>query len=624
MMVDDKLQHGIALAKIGKIVEARNVLSKVIKNNPKSEAGWLWLAWISEKKEHKLFCINRILQINPNNKAAKSFLARLNSETPKDRSQFFVGHELTQENRQDLRRVIKNTFNSLEPYYADEAVEGKSVLFKICQKIFLTPFSLFDLSVPNPNVYLELGIALGLNKPIIMITKESSQIPFSLEGHNIIIYTGYSDLKVKLSKLRDQGFLQTLPNSKDYCYFCNKVCDGMATPPDDNAYLILEKNRLLWRDLKTSLATCLSEYHLYPIFLTNDMIGPVLCNIRRKVLSSQFSICKLGDLADPNSFLALGMAIGSAMPWLLLSNPHDRVPSNLQGYDRIEYSTFSDLEIRLSKYLDRFLKMVIPHRLEETEDTNKMDLPFWIQFDIWKARIASPVTKRTEIKGQIRVVKYQGKKYLGRNIISARGLLFGRSHDCDVVIESHMVSARQFHILRRRDQRYFVEDLHSKNGTWLNGNLLRPGIPVEIGVGDTIIVHGARFVIWDDTPLPEIDNNQSSKKTGSLTPLVERIEIPDLPPPSYMNGMNHWLRLVVLTLDGQTTFEFEVQTFYPVSRILKELAILMKLPEKQYRFLYKNELIDEYATPLSLDLKQGTLLELIVDNSGMSNTILEI
>ena len=58
-------------------------------------------------------------------------------------------------------------------------------------------------------------------------------------------------------------------------------------------------------------------------------------------------------------------------------------------------------------------------------------------------------------------------------------LTVGRAHECDVVVGEGTVS--RFHAeLRHRAGRWFVRDLDSKNGTWVNGRRVREA-PVARG-----------------------------------------------------------------------------------------------------------------------------------------------
>lgn len=64
-----------------------------------------------------------------------------------------------------------------------------------------------DVSTENANVFLELGIAYNLKKPIILLCSKkdfdegwNKKLPFDLQGRELIIYEHKIDLKVKLGK----------------------------------------------------------------------------------------------------------------------------------------------------------------------------------------------------------------------------------------------------------------------------------------------------------------------------------------------------------------------------------------------------------------------------------------
>jgi hypothetical protein len=617
-MTEKQLRKGIALAKAGKKLDARHILGQVVRNNPRSIQGWLWLAGVVETEEQRRYCLEKVLQLNPQNKWIRRALTRIKPETVGETkvAKPPAASPPHTENLEEYRKVIGSVFSPLghEPYCAgksaDPGVEGDSLLLGICQKIFSASFGVFDLSSGNLNGYIEMGIALGLNRPIVATAPEKTPLPPVLEGHRVIRYADYSDLEAKLSRLCDQGFPPTTQPVPDYCHFCGRVCESMSTPPDENAYLVLHSSKLLWRNLMRSLAPYLVEYHLYPVYLAGRASGETLCDMRRQVLASQFVLGHLGALSNESSFLALGMAIGSRVPWILLSRKgQGPVPSDLQGVDRIEYATLADLKGPLTDALGLFLGRVMSGAVVKNDGTAMLSLPFWMQLEDWIDRFKQPAQAPAAVRGKMRVAQYEGQKYVSKHIVPTRGLLFGRSLDCDVVVENQSVSSRHFRILRGRTGKYFVEDLHSKNSTFLNGARLSPGKRVALNLNDTIRVPGARFLIWDDRPLPQEETVQTFGDTSLLPPIL-KLEIPDVAPPTYLSTWDHSMVLTVVLPDGHHRAMFEVQAYCPMGRILSELVDLLDLPRRRYRFRIGDRFIDNNETPLSIGIRRRDVLSM--------------
>src|SRR5262245_24150599 len=61
----------------------------------------------------------------------------------------------------------------------------------------------------------------------------------------------------------------------------------------------------------------------------------------------------------------------------------------------------------------------------------------------------------------------------------------GRQHDSNICLSGNAVSRHHAQILRRGDD-YFIEDLGSSNGTYLNGKRLVPHAPVGLYEDDRL------------------------------------------------------------------------------------------------------------------------------------------
>ena len=78
--MDDLLQQGIAAAEAGDRTRARQILSRVVEANPHSEKAWLWLSGAVESGRDRLSCLDRVLEINPDNEIARHGMAMLKQQ----------------------------------------------------------------------------------------------------------------------------------------------------------------------------------------------------------------------------------------------------------------------------------------------------------------------------------------------------------------------------------------------------------------------------------------------------------------------------------------------------------------------------------------------------------------
>ena len=73
------------LIEMGKHKKARKLLREIAKVNPKDDEVFLLFAHAAQKREQTIYCLNKALEINPSNEAARKFLASFQSPpTSKD------------------------------------------------------------------------------------------------------------------------------------------------------------------------------------------------------------------------------------------------------------------------------------------------------------------------------------------------------------------------------------------------------------------------------------------------------------------------------------------------------------------------------------------------------------
>lgn len=71
---------------------------------------------------------------------------------------------------------------------------------KICRELQSCGLAIFNISDLNPNVMLELGLAYGMGKPVIIVKDSKTKIITDIGGIEYIEYTHAHDLQQKLIK----------------------------------------------------------------------------------------------------------------------------------------------------------------------------------------------------------------------------------------------------------------------------------------------------------------------------------------------------------------------------------------------------------------------------------------
>jgi len=84
------------------------------------------------------------------------------------------------------------------------------------------------------------------------------------------------------------------------------------------------------------------------------------------------------------------------------------------------------------------------------------------------------------------LIIHEGEKTGQRFILQEPELIIGRGGECGLVLPERQVSREHIRIYRAGET-YYLEDLDSKNGTWVNGRQIK-GEPVPLRDGDEINV----------------------------------------------------------------------------------------------------------------------------------------
>lgn len=79
-MSDEKIRNAVQFIKQGDKRNAGIILQEIVKENPSNENAWLYLAYCVAKIEHKRYCLEKIITINPNNLHAQKALKDLETQ----------------------------------------------------------------------------------------------------------------------------------------------------------------------------------------------------------------------------------------------------------------------------------------------------------------------------------------------------------------------------------------------------------------------------------------------------------------------------------------------------------------------------------------------------------------
>jgi len=93
-------------------------------------------------------------------------------------------------------------------------------------------------------------------------------------------------------------------------------------------------------------------------------------------------------------------------------------------------------------------------------------------------------------------------------VLNGKTAQLGRGPANEVRLNEPSVSRRHVKIYRNNDE-YCVEDLQSKNGTWINGNLIESGVTVQVKQGIPIAVGNVLVSLGEKCPSNRLPNQYS-------------------------------------------------------------------------------------------------------------------
>lgn len=275
---------------------------------------------------------------------------------------YFVAQEFN-DNKDDLRRSIDDALNKFGyvSVVASDFYLSERLLCKIAALIQGTPFGVYQLTTSqNRNVYLELGIALGLGKSFILVKDRSATPVRIIQDIEYYQINNYLDVRYDLGSLLEK-------------YMASIGTSQIATTHSDESSreVVIYHGDTESIDITVTLAREIKNLGFAPVILgkfqekladylkSEVNIEPRFVESREKILKaikdSKYGVFRIHKSASADNFVAMGISIGLNKPFLPLKHLGEDIPSDLSYLSPLEYSGYTDLERRLKLHLPTWL-----------------------------------------------------------------------------------------------------------------------------------------------------------------------------------------------------------------------------------------------------------------------------
>jgi CheY-like chemotaxis protein len=285
----------------------------------------------------------------------------------------FVGHSQKAVWAEDILTACDEAFNlpgfNLEVDYAARHFKPDvSLRVKAVELIANAHYGVYDLSSykledgtwqsPN-NVFVELGIAIGLNRPTLLLRHKSNEplpLPECLKSLDIISFTGGITLRKELIE-RLPNWLERAPDvawHNRQCIFGGRICEYREVHPkirdlktrkilchiadgsdvdQDNFRELIENEFAKYEKL---------EYRFLDALNIREGYSFLICSYCQLIRSSSFAIYRITQKTHAETYVAIGISLaleaqfGYPIPKILITDKKMDVPSILTGYEVVE------------------------------------------------------------------------------------------------------------------------------------------------------------------------------------------------------------------------------------------------------------------------------------------------
>lgn len=278
--------------------------------------------------------------------------------------------------------------------FADEQALPGTLLSTICQSILNTEIGVYDITGYmgttidgfNENALIELGLAIGLNRPTaVLMNEQLKPAPAPLEPLEPVLYATYPQLARSLKETVEDRLHRAIDGriSGTFCASCLRDCPAARRRrvEPQRAYTLIGVDAQQDDDLIYHFEQEIRKFDMTPY--ADAAAAPayptVVCEwvarLRRTRVALFFLKKPYNDPQNAAVHIQVGIAAGLGTPWAMILPADQTPPTDLRGLLYINYGQTRTLFRRelgnnvrsliLNRHPDQFLDIYTPLRPDE-------------------------------------------------------------------------------------------------------------------------------------------------------------------------------------------------------------------------------------------------------------------
>jgi hypothetical protein len=268
---------------------------------------------------------------------------------------YFVAQEFSPD-RDDLRGALATALAEfgVQPVCADDLYWPGPILCKISALIQGTPFGVYQLTVSqNRNVFLELGIAMGLGRPFVLVKDKGADVSPLAQGFEYYPIDSYLELRYELGE-KVRPFLADVANYRPQAL---PLAGSQRTA-------VIAHGDLDVIDFCVPVAKMIADHDLTPVILgdstgrlarylklegvSHHIIGSTgrtrLDETVDAIQAARLGVYRVEKAGAPDTFLALGISMGLNRPGFLIHKSNVDPPSDVKGLSALDFTSYTGLK----------------------------------------------------------------------------------------------------------------------------------------------------------------------------------------------------------------------------------------------------------------------------------------